>query len=94
MKTETTVSISSELRVRLTWRAESLTLKMFLEEIDSASPKIVKPWIQKDFTSINARKVDASDTGEMVTDFVRRNNLRGFAGEIQNQIDSLVGKTK
>ena len=92
MKTETTVSISSELRVRLTWRAESLTLKMFLEEIDSASPKIVKPWTQKDFTSINARKVDASDTGEMVTDFVRRNNLRDFAGEIQNQIDSLVGK--
>jgi len=94
MKTEATVQINDERRVRITWRLQSLTLKMFLEEIDSASPKIVKPWIQKDFTSINARKVDASDTGEMVTDFVRRNNLGVFSGEIQNQIDSLVGKKK
>lgn len=94
MKTEAVVTVNDVLRVRMTWRIESLTLKLFLEEIDTTSSKIVKPWIQKDFTSINARKVDASDTGEMVTDFVRRNNLSSLARDIQQKIDSLVGKKK
>lgn len=94
MKTEAVFSITTDRRVRMTWRAQSLTLKMFLEEIDATSLKIVKPWVQKDFTSINANKIDASDTGEMVADFVKRNNLSSFVREIQHEIDSLVGKNK